>query len=120
MKGLASASLFRAFELYVRPKDFAALDTGWSQDGVDWRRIRHAYKGSDYGYSIDVFKGVKAGRRGWAMMIVRESWSVGLKDDAARSTQWAHMIAGNRADALAWFKAQEAIPDHLSVGHQPR
>lgn len=110
MKSLASTAFFRLFDHVVRPSDMLAGEAAWSKDGVDWSRVRHTFRGVDHGFAMDVFTGVKIGRKGWSILVVREGWWVGRRSDAVRTTQWAHLISGSRADAMAWFEAQETFP----------
>ena len=110
MKSFANTSFFRLFDRAVRPADLLNAEASWSKDGVDWTHVRHTFRGVEYGLSMDVFTGLKPGRRGWSILIVREGWWLGRKQDPARTTQWAHVISGSRVDALAWFQAQEDFP----------
>jgi hypothetical protein len=39
-------------------------------------------------------------------MVVKEYWR-DAKDESIKSTQWAHIEAGNRADIVAWLERQD-------------
>lgn len=110
MKSFANTSFFRLFDRVVRPSDPLNPVTNWTRDGVDWTHVRHTFRGVEHGFAVDVFTGVKPGKRAWSILIVREGWWMGRKGDPARTTQWAHLVSGNRADAMAWFQAQESLP----------
>jgi len=107
MKNFASASFFRLFDHHVRPPALSVDDPQWTIDGVDWTRSRHSFRNCDYGQTTEVFVGIQRGRKPWRIMVVRETWWVGSKQDAARSGHWAQLVSGDRASALAWFKARE-------------
>jgi hypothetical protein len=107
MKTLAGHALFRLFDRVIRPANYLDGAPTWSKDGVDWSHVRHSFRGVNYGFSVDVFTGTRPGKKGWTVMLVREGWWTGPRPDPIRTPQWANLIAGNRADALAWFQSQE-------------
>jgi hypothetical protein len=109
MKNFASASFFRIFDNWVRPRELPPDDPHWSIEGVDWTRTRQIFRNTDYGYSTEVFVGVRSGARPWKIIIVHEAWWVGKKTDTARTGHWAQLISGDRTAALAWFKAREDL-----------
>lgn len=109
MKSFANTSFFRLFDRVVRPSDPLTPERSWTRNGVDWTHVRHTFNGVDHGFSVDVFTGVKAGKQGWSILVVREGWWMGRKGDPTRTTQWAHVTSGSRADAMSWFQAQESF-----------
>jgi hypothetical protein len=108
MKSFANTSFFRLFDHVVRPPDLMYPTPTWSRDGVDWTHVRHGFRGVDHEFTMDVFTGTRPGKKSWSIMVVHEGWWVGHNRDPIRTTQWAHMVSGNRVDALAWFQAQQA------------
>lgn len=107
MKGFASTSFFHVFNNIVRPTDPRSAAYNWTVDGVDWTHTRHASRNADYQFSIDVYLGRTPGKKGWRVMIVRESWWAGGKTDPVKNVQTAHFLSGDRKEALAWFRRQE-------------
>jgi hypothetical protein len=110
MKNFASASFFRIFDHKVLPTDLLDSGPSWSVDGVDWTHARHSFGSVEYRHSTDVFIGRDPGKKPWTVMVVREGWWLGQKTSPVRNSQWAHLVAGDRSAALAWFKRQEALP----------
>lgn len=106
----ASTAFFRLFDRSIRPTQGLETPSAWTVEDVAWTHERHSYRGPSYQMSTDIFVGVKSGRRGWSVLVVRESWWARGKSDPLRAHQWAHLMSGARGDALAWFQAQDPSP----------
>jgi hypothetical protein len=107
VKSLGHASFFRVFDRYVRPSVSVDEVARWEVDGVDWSRVRHGYASDAHSFTLEVATGVRAGKRGWTLMVVRETWWAGANRDAVKTREWTHVVNGARADILAWFTVQE-------------
>ncbi len=65
---LADASVFSLFDRAVRPADLLEAEPAWFRDGVDWSHTRYGFRGVDHGVSLDIFSGVRPGKRGWSIL----------------------------------------------------
>ncbi len=111
MRKIGDASFFRIVDRLLGPGTGRTPAAHWSIDGVEWRRERHSYSGASHGFTIEVTTGtcatgVRSGRPGWALRVVKEYWRDG-RGQSTRDLQWAHVEAGSRADILDWLKRQE-------------
>jgi hypothetical protein len=107
VKSLGQAAFFRVFDRAVMPADSVDVVSAWTVEGVDWTRRRFSQRGAGAGFAIEIVEGVKPGRNGWSMMVVRETWWDGRKADPLKDRQWVNLTAGRRNDALAWFQTLE-------------
>ena len=108
MKGFTSPSLFRVIDLLLARSNPSLKLSNWTHDGVDWQRERHSFGGSTHDFAIEVIKLRRPGRHGWTLMVVKEFWWAGNHGRELRNSHWAQLISGNRNDALAWLRDQEA------------
>lgn len=107
MKTLSSASFFRAFDLLIGIRNPGLkLDT-WESGGVRFERERHSYTGRSYCFAIDVFLLTRPGRRGWELLVAKETWWNGGRQRAIKTLRWSQPTAGSRRDILAWLREQE-------------
>jgi hypothetical protein len=117
MRSFARPSFFRVFDLLASVSNSGLKLSKWTHDGVDIERERHSFTGPQHGLSIEIFTLTRAGRRGWTLIVAKEFWWVGNEGRPIKATRWAKPVAGERADIMAWFRAQEAMLDRqLAVG----
>ena len=114
MKSFADPSFFRLFDLLVGLTNPGLKRSLWSRDGVEFERSRHSFAGPRHGVAIEIFTLTRPGRRGWSLMVVKEYWWAGAEGKALKNLRWARPTAGQRADILAWLRAQEA-----RIGREP-
>ncbi len=96
------------FDLLLAVTNPGLRRTRWSHDGVELERERHAFTGPKHGLTIEIFTLTQPGRRGWLLMVTKEYWWVGEEGRAFKNIRWARHLGGQRADLLAWLRAQEA------------
>ena len=65
----------------------------WSFDGIACEHERHSYTGRAHGFAVDTSTLMRAGRRGWSLLVVKEFRRAGDATDAARFTRWARQTA---------------------------
>lgn len=111
MKTLSSASFFRVFDLLIGTSNPGLKLESWESSGVRIVRERHTYSGRSYCFAIDVFLLTRPGRRGWELIVAKETWWDGGHQRALRSLRWSQATAGNRGDILAWLRDQESELD---------
>ena len=106
MKKIGDASFFRIVDRLLSAGTGRAPRTRWSIDGVEWQRERHSYAGATHGFTIEVTTGVRSGRPGWTLRVVKQYWRDG-RGESTRDLQWAQVEAGSRAEIVDWLKRQE-------------
>jgi hypothetical protein len=116
MKSLARPSFFRVFDLLLGTTNPGLKLSSWTHDGVTWERERHSFTGPKHGQTIEIVTLMRAGRRAWSVMIVKEYWWVGSESRALKATRWAKPVDGQRSDIMNWFRAQEAALDRQLRG----
>lgn len=80
----------------------------FSAAGVVWQRKRHSFHDADYSFQGETFiLNNSDPRKGWSLLVATETWWEADGKSVMRSQQWARLLSGRKADALAWFKAQE-------------
>ncbi len=109
MTSFAKLEFFRLFDRLVRPAPGAQGERRWTIEGVEWRQTHQTSTTADYTLTLDIIVGERRGRNGWSIMVAREDWWTGDARDPFRSSQWAHMVAGKRAHALAWFDRLDGL-----------
>lgn len=114
MKNFAQPSFFRLFDLLVSLTNGGLKRSHWTHDGVEFERERHSVMGPRHGLTIEIFTLRRAGRRGWALMVVKEYWWAGEETKALKNLRWARPIDGKRADILSWLRAQDSRIGHRS------
>jgi hypothetical protein len=119
MKTFADASFFRLFDLLLNTSNPGLKLPQWSVDGVTWERERHSFTGSTYSFAMEVFTLTRSGRRGWALMVVKEYWWAGKNSDSLKSLHWARPINGRRTDVIAWLREQELELDRQTDHRAP-
>ncbi|MFI5002575.1 MAG: hypothetical protein ACHQK9_22035, partial [Reyranellales bacterium] len=82
----------------------------WSIDGVDWQRERHSYSGASHGFTVEVTTGTKAAKPAWTLVVVKEHWR-GRDGEIVKSSQWAQIDSGSRADVVRWLERHERKPE---------
>jgi hypothetical protein len=113
MKNFAHPSFFRLFDMLLGLTNPRLERSHWRHDGVEFERERHSVSGPKHGLVIEIYTLTRPGRRGWSLMVIKEYWWVGEESKALKNLRWARPTGGNRADILAWLRAQEA-----KIGHQ--
>lgn len=108
MKNLARPSFFCFFDLLLGTTNPGLKRSRWTFEGVGLTRERHNFTGSAYGFTFEIFRMDRPGRRGWSLMVVKEYWWIGEEVKTAKTTHWARPLAGKRSDIMAWLRAQEA------------
>jgi hypothetical protein len=80
----------------------------WQADGVSWTRERASRQGPGYCAQIETFTLSHAGKTGWMLLCVHETWWDENQRKAFRNLRWVHLLGGKRADVLKWFSARQA------------
>ena len=111
MKSFARPSFFRLFDLLLSTSNPGLTLTRWTYDGVEFERERHSFSGPKHGLTIEIITLTRTGRRGWSLMVTKEYWWAGAESKAFKNLRWARPLSGQRADMLAWLRAQEAALD---------
>lgn len=106
MKKIGDTSFFRIVDRLLGAGTGRTPRTHWSIDGVEWQRERHSYAGATHGFTIEVTTGVRGGRPGWTLRVVKEYWRDG-RGETTRDLHWAQVEAGSRAEIVDWLKRQE-------------
>lgn len=111
MKTFADTSFFLLFEEIVRRGNPKREHDVWTSAGVTWHHARHTFEGQTYGFTIEIFEGVRGGRDGWTLMVAKEHWWQGRYGETVRSAHWAKPMRGSRKAILAWLKQQQREVD---------
>jgi hypothetical protein len=106
LKKIGDASFFRIVDRLLNAGTGRAPKTHWSIDGVEWQRERHSYAGATHGFTIEVTTGIRSGRPGWILRVVKEYWRDG-RGETTKDLHWAQVEAGSRAEIVEWLKRQE-------------
>ena len=104
MKSLTDASLFNLFDRLVARGRVPATANRWRFGGAEWESVRHSFTGAVHGFVAEV---TTVEGEGWSLLVVKEYWWAGGKDDALRNQRWAKMAKGKPDAALAWLRRQE-------------
>jgi len=108
MKSFGQPSFFRLFDLLVSVTNPGLKRSLWTHDGVEFQRERHSFTGPRHGLVVEIFTLTRSGRRGWSLMVIKEYWWAGEESKALKNLRWARPTSGQRADILAWLRAQDA------------
>ena len=111
MKGLASPSFFRVFDLLLSTTNPRLKNTRWTHDGAEFENNRHSFSGPKHGLTIEIYTLTHTGRRGWSFMVTKEYWWTGPDKKALKNLRWARPLSGSRSDILNWMRAQERALD---------
>jgi hypothetical protein len=106
MKRIGDPAFFRVVDQLLAFDAARATATQWTIDGVAWRRERHSYAGSGYGFSVEVTTGTRPPPAGWVLMVVKEYWRA-PDGESIRTAQWAHIEQGSRSDVVSWLDRQQ-------------
>ncbi len=106
MKRIGDASFFRIVDQLLAFDATRATVAQWTIDAVEWRRERHSYSGSTYGFSVEVTTATKSPPAGWVLMVVKEYWRAS-DGESTRTAQWAHIEKGSRSEIVAWLENQK-------------
>jgi len=109
MKTLADTSFFRAFEQLAAASNPSSRLHVWTYAGVDWRRERHSFAGSDHSFVVEVYTLVHAAPPSWTLLLTKEHWWGRGGGDPLKNTQWARPTTGSAADVLSWLRAQQRL-----------
>jgi hypothetical protein len=107
MKNFAHPSFFRLFDLLLSLTNPGLKRSHWSHEGVAFERERHSVMGPRHGFVVEITTLTRPGRRGWSLMVIKEYWWAGEESKALKNLRWARPTSGQRADTLAWLRAQE-------------
>ena len=103
LKGFSTTTFLSCFDRLQRAGEAVPGLKRWTAQGLAWNRDRHTFYSGDYSVTFDVVRVSSAGARGWTLMVVREGWWVEDGRDPIKTRQWAHLVKGDRAKALADF-----------------
>jgi hypothetical protein len=115
MKSFARPSFFRLFDLLLSTTNPGLKLQRWTFGGVEFERERHSFTGPKHGLTIEIYTLTRPGRRGWSLMVTKEYWWAGEDSKALKNLRWAKPLSGQRADLLAWLRAQEAALERSST-----
>jgi len=115
MKTFASASFFRVFDLLVAASNPGLKREAWQAGGVGIVHQRHSYSGATHCYVIDVFLLTMPGRRGWGLIVAKETWWNGGHQRPIKISRWSQPNSGSRRDILDWMKEQERALDRRAA-----
>lgn len=110
MKSFADPGFFRVLDTLLSNAGAVpgTFKTHWKEDGGEFERSKHSCTAEDYSFTVEVCHLTHAGSRPWRLMAVKEYWHLGNNKELPRQVRWAKLLAGQRRDALAWFKLREA------------
>ncbi|MFO1186451.1 MAG: hypothetical protein U1E87_02765 [Alphaproteobacteria bacterium] len=106
MKSFTDARFAFAFNRLVSSANVRGDIDFWEIEGVAITRERHNHRSPGYAFSLEVFRLHAMQRPEWDLIVVRQHWW-GPRHTPIRSSQWAKLLAGNKAAALGWFSAFE-------------
>lgn len=107
MKRIGDPSFFRTTDRLFAAGTSRSPQAQGRIDEVQWTRERHSYTGIDHAFSLEVITVRSTEKPEWTLMIVKEFWWQPPSGEVFKSLQWAHVVAGRRADPVAWLKRQE-------------
>lgn len=108
MRSFGDPAFFRVFDLLLSLTNPGSKRSHWRHDNVDFERERHSVTNPRHGLAIEIFTLMRPGRRGWSFIVIKEYWWAGEESKVLKNLRWARPISGQRADILAWLRAQEA------------
>ena len=104
MKSLSDASFFHLFGRLVARGRVPVSAGRWRFGGAVWESARHSFTGAGHGFVAEV---TAVEGEGWSLLVVKEYWWAGGKDDALRNQRWAKAAKGKPDAVLAWLRRQE-------------
>ena len=107
MKSFSDTSFYLVLERVLskdRPKDSPG---SWTAAGVTWQYSRHNFEAKDYGFTMEIYEAIAAGRNAWSFLYIKEHWWAGRHGDNIRSSHWAKPLSGSRATIMGWFKERQ-------------
>ena len=104
MKSLSDASFFNLFDRLVARGRVPSTAGRWRFGGAEWESARHSFTGAAHGFVAEV---TAVAGDGWLLLVVKEYWWAGGKEDALRNQRWAKVAKGKPDAVLAWLHRQE-------------
>jgi hypothetical protein len=103
------------FDLLTSTHNPGFKRTRWVLDGVDCARERHSFTGQKHGFAVEICTLTRGGKRGWALMVVKEYWWIGEESKDTKVLRWARPTTGRRNDIITWFREQEFVLERSSM-----
>ena len=88
----------------------------WDHKGVRFSLQRHSSLDGHSSFQIETQRLYRAGRNGWALLLVHEIWWGEHRDKAIRNGRWVHFASGSRTEALKWFAERQKELETNRVG----
>lgn len=109
MRNIGDPAFFRTFDMLISAANpvGSRKKAAWEHDGTRWTFDRHSYQGGSHAFSTSVHIIEGPTRALWRLLVVREYWWGADDTKAVREVRWAKLLAGDRRQALAWFKRQD-------------
>ena len=86
----------------------------WQADDVVWTRERFGHRGPLQDFQIELYTLRHIRRRPWLLLVARETWWDGKRQEPFRDGRWVHLSEGARQDVIKWFSAREAALEERS------
>jgi len=106
---LGDSKFFNLFALIASTSNADRDRHEWQVGEVAWTRERTSFTGPRYALQVDVHILHRPGRRGWTLIVARETWWASDRRKPFRDGRWVHVCRGARADVEKWFIEQEAV-----------
>ena len=106
---LGDSKFFNLFSLIASTSNPDRDRDEWQAGEVAWKRERTSFKGPQYSLQMEVHTLNRAGKRGWTLIVARETWWASDRRKAFRDGHWVHVCRGARKDVEKWFSEREAL-----------
>ncbi len=104
MKSLSDASFFNLFDRLVARGRAPSTAGRWRFGGAEWESARHSFTGAAHGFVAEV---TTVAGEGWLLLVAKEYWWAGGKENALRNQRWAKLVKGKPDAVLGWLRRQE-------------
>ena len=106
---LGDSRFFNLFSLIASTSNADRDRDAWRAGDVAWTRERTSFKGPQYALQMEVHTLDRVDKRGWTLIVARETWWASDGRKAFRDGQWVHLCRSARRDVEKWFSEQEAF-----------
>jgi hypothetical protein len=106
VRNLTDASFAMAFSLVLDATNAGRKRSHWQVGGVQWQRDRLTYGGPTYAFQCEVHTLRHTASPSWTLLYVMETWWDEGRKSVVRDNRWGRLLAGRKAEVLAWFRKQ--------------
>ena len=115
MKNLNDNRFFNLLARLQADSNPAPTVDRWQVEGVCWQRERQSHWGRDYAFQIECQTLTAEAPHRWSLLVVTEKWWDADRSAPIRLSQWSTLLAGDRQQALGWFKEQARRLDGMEA-----